>query len=69
MADKTVYCVDVYDKEGNLTKIEAYEFGSGEFVMQFLWDEHDAQTSENRIEFRSWVSRHLEQTGYKLISP
>jgi hypothetical protein len=69
MADKTVYCVDIHNKEGDLTKIEAYEFGSGEFVMQFLWDTNDEQTSENRIEFRKWVSRHLGQTGYQLMSP
>jgi hypothetical protein len=67
MEDKSVYCVDVHDKEGNLTKIEAYEFGSGEFVIQFLWDEHDEQTSEKRIEFRNWISRHLKQTGYNLM--
>jgi hypothetical protein len=67
MADKSVYCVDVFDKDGNLTKIEAFEFGSGDFVIQFLWDENDEQTNENRIEFRKWVSRHLKQIGHNLI--
>lgn len=67
MEYKSVYCVDVLDKDGNLTKIEAYEFGTGNFILQFLWDINDAQTSENRIEFRKWVTRHLEQTGHKLI--
>ena len=67
MADKSVYCVDVHDKDGNLLKVEAYEFGSGNFVLQFLWDEHDEQTSEKRIEFRKWAIRHLKQTGYKIV--
>ena len=67
MADKSVYCVDVHDKDGNLAKIEAYEFGSGDFVLQFLWDTHDEQTSEKRIEFRKWVTRHLNQTGYNVM--
>jgi hypothetical protein len=66
MADKSVYCVDVLDKDGNLIKIEVYEFGSGDFILQFLWDTNDAQTSENRIEFRKWATRHLGQIGYQL---
>lgn len=67
MADKSVYCVDVYGKDGDLLKVEAYEFGTGNFILQFLWDEHDAQTSENRTEFRKWISRHLRQTGYNVM--
>jgi hypothetical protein len=66
MADKSVYCVDVLDKDGNLIKIEVYEFGSGDFILQFLWDTNDAQTSENRIEFRKWATRHLGQIDYQL---
>lgn len=56
---------DIYDREGNLLRIEAYK-PDGEFLMQFLWDERDAQTSDNRVEFRKWVSRHLKQSGYKV---
>ena len=67
MVDKSVYCVDVHDKEGNLTKVEVFEFGSGEFVLQFLWDTNDAQTSENRTKFREWASRHLKQAGYSVV--
>jgi hypothetical protein len=67
MADKSVYCVDVFDKDGNLTKIEAFEFGSGEFVLQFLWDINDEQTSEKRTEFRKWANRHLKQTGHNVV--
>ena len=56
---------DIYDREGNLLRIEAYK-PDGEFLMQFLWDERDEQTSENRIEFRKWANRHLKQSGYKV---
>ena len=60
-----VTTVDVYDKDGNMTKIEAYTEG-GEHIADFLWDERDAQTSDNRVEFRVWVNRHLEQKGYEV---
>lgn len=57
--------VDIYDKDGNLVRIEAFK-ESGEFLMQFLWDERDAQTSENRVEFRKWANRHLKQSGHEV---
>lgn len=58
--------IDVYDKEGNLTHIEVLT-PSGEFVMQILWDEHEPQTSANRIVFREWAYKHLEQSqGYEV---
>lgn len=56
---------DIYDREGNLLRIEAYK-PDGDFLMQFLWDKREAQTSENRIEFRKWVNRHLKQSGHKV---
>ena len=57
--------IDVYDKDGNLTHIEVLT-PSGEFVMQILWDEHDEQTSENRVKFREWTYRMLSQLGYEV---
>ena len=60
-----VTTIDIYNKEGELVRIEAYK-PSGEFLMQFLWDEREAQTSENRVEFRKWVTRHLKQAGYEV---
>jgi hypothetical protein len=58
--------IDVYDKDGNLTRIDVQD-AKGEFVMQILWDEHDEQTSENRISFREWAYKHLEQSqGYEV---
>jgi hypothetical protein len=56
---------DVYDKEGNLIKIEVHS-ESGEFLMQFLWDEREEQTSANREEFRKWAMRHLQQSGHEV---
>lgn len=56
---------DVYDKQGNLVKIEVHD-ESGEFLMQFLWDERDEQTSANREEFRKWATRHLQQSGHEV---
>ena len=57
-----VTTIDIYNKEGELVRIEAYE-PSGDFLMQFLWDERDEQTSDNRVEFRKWVTRQLKQAG------
>lgn len=57
--------IDIYNKEGELVRIEAYK-ESGEFLMQFLWDERDEQTSENRVEFRKWATRHLKQSGHEV---
>lgn len=60
-----VICTDVYDKDGNLLTVEAYDT-YGNFVMQFLWDAQDAQTSQNRELFRKFAYRILEQKGYKV---
>jgi hypothetical protein len=57
--------IDIYDADGNMKRIEVFK-ESGDFLMQFLWDERDKQTSENRIEFRKWVNRHLKQSGYEV---
>ena len=55
----TVTVIDVYDADGNMKRIEAYE-ESGNHIADFLWDEHDEQTSEKRIEFRGWVNHFLK---------
>lgn len=56
-------CYDIYDKEGNLSKIEVQD-ASGEHIFDALWDDRDAQTSENREEFRRWVQRMIRSKGY-----
>jgi len=58
-------CTDVYDKDGNLFKIEAHD-ASGEFIIQFMWDPRDPQTSKKREEFRKFAYRILEQKDYKV---
>ena len=57
---------DVYDDEGNLTQIEFYNM-AGSFVIQAVWDEYEEQTSENRIKFREWAYRMVEQTGEEIV--
>ena len=57
--------VDIYDKNGNMIKIE-FNTPSGEHVIDAVWDERDEQTSENRIEFRKWAYRQLEQQGHEV---
>jgi hypothetical protein len=57
--------IDVYDKDGNLTRIEFYnELGGFEF--QALWDENDEQTSEKRKEFREWCIRMAKNIKYEV---
>ena len=57
--------VDVYDKDGNIIKIEFSDM-SGKHVLDALWDESEEQTSENRTKFREWAYRLIEQKGYEL---
>ncbi len=58
--------VDVYDSDGNMTKIEVQD-GSGEHILDFVWDTNDEQTSENRVKFREWAYNFLETNkGYEV---
>ena len=59
-----VVLTDIYDKDGNLLKIDVHDL-QGQFVIQIMWDENDEQTSENRKEFRKWAIRQLKQRNYK----
>jgi len=56
---------DVYDKEGNMVKIEFYT-KSGEFVIEAVWDPKDPQDSEHRVFFRKWAYKMLNQLGYEV---
>jgi hypothetical protein len=56
---------DIYDKEGNLIRIEVHD-ESGEFLLQFLWNPRDEQTSEKREEFRKWAIKHLKKAGHEV---
>jgi hypothetical protein len=57
--------MDIYDKDGNMLKIE-FNDGTGEHILDAIWDDREAQTSENRIEFRKWAYRMIEQKGYEI---
>lgn len=57
---KTVVPMDIYDKDGNLVRIDFLN-ENGDFEIQALWDPTDEQTSENRIEFRKWAYKMVEQ--------
>jgi hypothetical protein len=57
--------VDVYDKDGNMIKIEV-NTPSGEHILDFLWDHRDEQTNENRVKFREWAYRILKQKDYEV---
>ncbi len=57
---------DVYDGDGDMTKIEFHN-KSGEFVLEAVWDPKDEQTSENRVLFRKWAYRMLDQLGYQIL--
>jgi hypothetical protein len=50
--------VEIFDKEGNLTKIEV-TLENDEHLFDALWDNRDEQTHENRVEFRQWVNRQI----------
>ena len=58
-------CTDVYDKDGNLLKIESYDM-SGSHIIDIIWDDSDEQTSPNREEFRKFTYRILKQKGYSI---
>ena len=57
---------DVYDKEGNMLRIDFHD-GAGDFILQFIWDENDAQTSEKRIAFREWAYKWMRDRDYEVL--
>jgi hypothetical protein len=57
--------VDVYDKEGNLLRIE-FSSGTGEHVVDAEWDSNDEQTGENRVAFRKWAYNFMRGKGYEV---
>jgi len=54
---------DVYDQDGNFKKIDFHN-GAGNFILEAVWDERDAQTKESRIAFRKWAYNMMKQKGY-----
>jgi hypothetical protein len=54
---------DIHDKNGNLTRIEVVDEG-GDFVFDIVWDEREAQTQQNRDNFRKWSKEVVRRYGY-----
>jgi hypothetical protein len=63
---KQVIPTDVYDKDGNLTRIDFYN-EAGDFEIQVVWDDRDPQDSEHRIKFREWAYRMLGQKDLEVM--
>lgn len=58
--------VDVYNKDGELVHID-FSDRNGEFIIKADWDPRDEQTSENRVKFREWAYRIVEQMDYEIL--
>lgn len=58
--------VDVYDKDGNMVRIEFNDM-NGNHIIDAQWDPTDEQTSENRIKFREWAYRFINQKDYEVL--
>ena len=56
---------DVYDADGNLLRIDFHD-GKGDFILQFLWDPGDEQTSPNREALRKWSYRWMRQNDWNV---
>jgi len=59
-----VYPVDIYDKDGNLLRIEFLDKVTNEFHIQAEWDPNDEQTHQKREEFRKWVGLMVKRLGF-----
>jgi len=57
---------DVYDKDGNMIKVE-FNDGNGEHIVDAVWDDSDEQNSENRAQFRKWAYNHLRNQGWEIL--
>ena len=59
---------EVHDKEGNLTKLEAYDADTGGHLLDGYWDPTDEQTKENRERFRAWFTTMLKRKSIHAIN-
>ncbi len=58
--------VDVYDKDGNMLRIE-FSDSTGNHVLDAVWDPEEEQTSENRVAFRQWAYDHLRKQDWEIL--
>ena len=59
--------VDVFDKDGNMLRIDFLSAKTGEFQFEAVWDINDEQTTENRIEFRKWADQMAKNLKFNPI--
>jgi hypothetical protein len=64
--EKSVKPTEIFNKKGDLLKIEFHTL-DGQFVIEALWDERDAQTEENRQAFRKWAYNTMRNKEYKVV--
>lgn len=57
---------DVYDKDGNMVRIEFYDM-EGNHVVDAQWDPTDEQTNEKRVEFRKWAYKFINNINYEVV--
>jgi hypothetical protein len=58
--------VDVYDREGNMIRIEFNDM-QGDHIIDAVWDDSDEQTSENREAFRKWAYNFVRNKDYEVL--
>lgn len=63
---KKVIPTDVYDKDGNMVRIEFHDI-EGNHVIDAQWDPTDEQTSENREAFRRWAYNFIKNQECEVI--
>ena len=57
--------IDIYDSDGNMVRIE-FTDSNGKHILDAVWDDSDAQTSENRTHFREWAYKFLINQGWEI---
>jgi hypothetical protein len=62
-----VYFLEIFDKDGNLKRIDFFNQDNHDFEFQAMWDEREAQTQENREAFRKWAFNMAKNMGYEVI--
>jgi hypothetical protein len=58
--------IDIYDKEGNMIRIEFKDM-QGDHIIDAVWDDSDEQTSENREAFRKWAYNFVRNKDYEVL--
>jgi len=64
--EKSVKPTEIFNDKGDLLKIEFHTL-RGQFVLEAIWDERDAQTDENREAFKKWAYHMMSNKKYKIV--